>query len=112
MFDARAAEAAERRGGAAPQTLSLRLSGSEAGIDAMLAALRGMADVDGMVELGLDAPQRRDDSSSAGLPDDASAEVRDVRVHVPNSIAYNHVHDRIEILAVHADVVVEWADGG
>lgn len=112
MFDARAGEAAERRGGAASQTLSLRLSGTEAGIDAVLVGLRGMADVDGIVELRLDAPQRRDDSSSAGLPDDASAEVRDVRVRVPNSIAYDHVHDRIEILAVHADVVVEWVDGG
>lgn len=112
MFDARAAEAAERGDGVVPHTLLLRLSGTEAGIDAVLVALRGMADVDGMVEPGLDAPRRRDDSSSAGLPDDASAEVRDVRVHVPDSIAYDQVHNRIEILAAHADVVVEWVEGG
>lgn len=92
-----------------PRTLSLRLGGTEAGIDAVLVPL---CDVDGMVEPGLGAPRWRDASSPAGLPDDASAEVREVRVHVPNSIAYDQVRNRIGILAAHADVVVEWMEGG
>lgn len=90
------------------QTMSIRLCGAEDGIRAVLAAARGMPDVDGVIELGLDAPQLNDDSSSAGLPDDTSSQCQDVQLHVPNSVAYDYVHGRIETLAAHAGVVVEW----
>jgi NADPH-dependent ferric siderophore reductase len=106
-----------------PEHLSLRLTGDETGIGAMLAALRAMPDVESVVELGLDVPGQGDDSGSIGLPgqdDDASslglpseegkAEAQDVQIHISNSIAYDHVHGRIETLAAGAGVVVEWLD--
>lgn len=107
-----------------PETIALRLSGDQTGIGAMLAALRAMPDVDSVLALGLDVPGQSDDSGSVGLPgqgDDSSslglpseegkADVQDVRVHVPNSLAYDHVHGRIETLAAGAGVVVEWLNG-
>ena len=95
-----------------PETISLRLSGDEAGIGAMLAALRGMPDVDNVLELGLDVPGQGDDSSSLGLPsDEGRSEVQDIRLRIPSSVAYDHVHGRIEMLAAGAGVVVEWLDG-
>ena len=106
------------------ETLSLRLSGDQAGIGAMLAVLRAMPDVDGLLELGLDVPGQSDDSGSIGLPgqrDDSSSlglpseegksDVQDVQIHISDSIAYDHVHGRIETLAAGAGVVVEWLDG-
>ncbi|HEX5352839.1 MAG TPA: hypothetical protein VFW60_02045 [Rhodanobacteraceae bacterium] len=72
--------------------------------------MRGMMDVVAVVELGLDAPRQRDDSSSAGLPDDAPSGCQDVQLHVSNSVAYDYVHGRIESLAADAGVVVEWLD--
>src|SRR5690242_19075139 len=113
----------QHRGSAMPEDLSLRLTGDETGIGAVLAALRAMPDVEGVVELGLDVPGQGDDSGSIGLPgqrDDASslglpseegrAEAQDVQIHISNSIAYDHVHGRIETLAAGAGVVVEWLD--
>jgi len=107
-----------------PETISLRLSGDEAGIGAMLAALRGMPDVDNVLELGLDVPGQGDDSGSIGLPgqgddssslglpsDEGRSEVQDIRLRIPSSVAYDHVHGRIERLAAGAGVVVEWLDG-
>ncbi|HLI17064.1 MAG TPA: hypothetical protein VKV22_02190 [Rhodanobacteraceae bacterium] len=92
------------------QQISIRLSGDEARIDAVVSALRGLSDVDGLLELGVVAPQLDEDSSSAGLPDDTPSGFQDIEVHVPNSLAYDHVHGRIETLAAHAGVVVEWLD--
>jgi len=113
----------QHRGAAVPEHLSLRLTGDETGIGAMLVALRAMPDVESVVELGLDVPGQGDDSGSIGLPgqdDDASslglpseegkAEAQDVQIHISNSIAYDHVHGRIETLAAGAGVVVEWLD--
>jgi hypothetical protein len=113
----------QRRGAAMPVDLSLRLTGDETGIGAVISALRAMPDVEGVVELGLDVPGQGDDSGSLGLPgqgDDASslglpseegkAEAQDVQIHISDSIAYDHVHGRIETLAAGAGVVVEWLD--
>ncbi len=106
-----------------PEELSLRLTGDETGIGAVLAALHAMPDVEGVVELGLDVPGQGDDSGSTGLPgqrDDASslglpsekgrAEAQDVQIHISSPTAYDHVHGRIETLAAGAGVVVEWLD--
>ena len=96
---------------AVPQSMSIRLTGAETGLSALMAAIRGLPEVDGIVEMPLDAPLRPDDSSSAGLPDDtASSDYQELRVHVPSSVAYDYVHGRIETLAAHTGVVVEWLD--
>lgn len=92
------------------QTMSVRLSGDESRIRMVLVALRGMTDVDAVVELGPDAPRQRDDSSSAGLPDDLPSGCQDVQLHVSNSVAYDYVHGRLEAVAADAGVVVEWLD--
>ncbi|MGH8124943.1 MAG: hypothetical protein ACREPK_03765 [Rhodanobacteraceae bacterium] len=76
----------------------------------VLVAVRGMTDVDAVVELGLDAPRQRDDSSSAGLPEDSPSGYQDVQLHVSNSVAYDYVHGRLEAVAADAGVVVEWLD--
>ena len=96
---------------AVPQSMSIRLTGAETGVSALMAAIRGLPEVDGIVEQSLDAPARPDDSSSAGLSDDtASTESQELRVHVPSSVAYDYVHGRIETLAASTGVVVEWLD--
>lgn len=95
---------------AVPQSMSIRLTGADTGVSALMAAIRGLQEVDGIVELSLDAPRRPDDSSSAGLPDDTTSEYQEMRVHVPSSVAYDYVHGRIETLAAHTGVVVEWLD--
>jgi len=95
---------------AVPQTMSIRLTGADTGVSALTAAIRGLEEVDGIVELSLDAPRRPDDSSSAGLPDDTDSEYQELRVHVPSSVAYDYVHGRIETLAANTGVVVEWLD--
>jgi NADPH-dependent ferric siderophore reductase len=101
----------QRRGAAMPEELSLRLTGDETGIGAVISALRAMPDVEGVVELGLDVPGQGDDASSLGLPsEEGKAEAQDVQIHISNSIAYDHVHGRIETLAAGAGVVVEWLD--
>jgi hypothetical protein len=124
MTDAQLTSASPQyRGAAMPEDLSLRLTGNETGIGAVLAALRAMPDVERVVELGLDVPGQSDDSGSIGLPgqgDDASslglpseegkAEAQVVQIHISNSTAYDHVHGRIETLAAGAGVVVEWLD--
>lgn len=92
------------------QQISIRLSGDEARIDTVVSALRGLSDVDGLLELGVVAPQQAEDSSSAGLPDDMPSGFQDIELRVPNSFAYDHVHGRIETLAARAGVVVEWLD--
>lgn len=93
-----------------PQSMSIRLSGADTGVSALMAAIRGLQEVDGIVELSLDAPHRPDDSSSAGLSHDTASDYQEMRVHVPSSVAYDYVHGRIEILAAHTGVVVEWLD--
>lgn len=93
---------------AVPQSMSIRLTGADTGVSALVAAIRGLQEVDGIVELSLDAPPRSDDSSSAGLPDDTASEFQEMRVHVPSSVAYDYVHGRIETLAATTGVVVEW----
>lgn len=95
---------------AVPQSMTIRLTGADTGISALAAAIRGLPEVDGVVEMALDAPARPDDSSSAGLPDDTASNFSEIRVHVPSSVAYDYVHGRIETLAAHAGVVVEWLD--
>ena len=95
---------------AVPQSMSIRLTGAETGLSALTAAIRGLPEVDGIVEMSLDAPLRPDDSSSAGLPDDTASDYQELRVHVPSSVAYDYVHGRIETLAAHTGVVVEWLD--
>jgi hypothetical protein len=91
-----------------PESMSIRMSGTEIGIRAVLAALRGMPDVERMIELDVDAPLQSDDSSSAGLQDDTPSYFHEIELHVPNSVAYDHVHGRVETLASGAGVVVEW----
>ncbi|HEV7122674.1 MAG TPA: hypothetical protein VGN24_04515 [Rhodanobacter sp.] len=93
-----------------PQSMSIRLTGADTGVSALMAAIRGLQEVDGIVEMSLDAPRRPDDSSSAGLPDDTPSEYQEMRVHVPSSVAYDYVHGRIERLAATTGVVVEWLD--
>lgn len=93
-----------------PQSMSIRLTGADTGVSALMAAIRGLQEVDGIVEMSLGAPRRPDDSSSAGLPDDTASEYQEMRVHVPSSVAYDYVHGRIERLAATTGVVVEWLD--
>lgn len=93
-----------------PQSMSIRLTGADTGVSALMAAIRSLQEVDGIVEMSLDAPRRPDDSSSAGLPGDTASEYQEMRVHVPSSLAYDYVHGRIERLAATTGVVFEWLD--
>lgn len=79
----------------------------------MVEALRGMPEVESVIELSMDAPLRSDDSSSAGLPDDTESYSQDLEVDFAdeaNDDAADDVQGRIETLASGAGVVVEWLD--
>lgn len=95
---------------AVPQSMSIRITGADTGVSALMAAIRGLQAVDDVVEVSLDAPRRRGDSSSAGMVDDTTSECREMRVHVPSSVAYDYVRGRIEMLAARNGVIVEWLD--
>lgn len=93
--------------------MSIRLTGSETDVDTMVDALRGMPEVESVVELSMDAPQRPDDSSSAGLPDDTESYSQDLEVDFADDTsndAADDVQGRIETLASDAGLVVEWLD--
>ncbi len=93
-----------------PDSMTMRFTGGTERVEALVQAIRGLADVDGVMEMDLDLPPAEDDSSSAGLPDDEASPHRDVRLNVASSVAYDYVHGRLEILAARAGVVLEWLD--
>lgn len=97
------------------ETISIRLNGSTNRVEALLAKLRGLPEVDAVIELDLDLPPA--DSPPTARGSDALARVgvarhRDVRVGVEGERGYAHVRGLLEVLAARSDIVLEWLDEG
>lgn len=88
-----------------PHEMSIRLSGEEIEIRALVTAIRGMPDVHGMSEHQAVAAAHRVRGGAALSP-----EALDLRLHVADSLARDHVRGRIGTLASGAGVGLEWLD--
>lgn len=89
-----------------PHEMSMRLSGGEVDIRALVTAIRGMPDVHGMSERQAVAAAEHAGFGAATL----SPESLDLRLHVADSLARDHVRGRIGTLASGAGVGIEWLD--
>lgn len=99
------------------RTLRFRLTGTRDAVDAMLATLREIEDVDRVEEVA-DQMHQRDDSSSLGLPDDSGyvggttngTDFHDIEAHATNAAAGEALRGRAEIAARELGVAVEFVD--
>lgn len=89
-----------------PHEMSMRLSGGEPDIHALVSAIRGMPDVHGMSERPAVAAVRHAHFGATAM----SLESLDLRLHVADYLARNHVRGRIGTLASGAGVALEWLD--
>lgn len=89
--------------------LRLRITGHEndaRAIANLLSSLDGVEHVEEVADL---MPHMDDaDSSSAGLPDDASPGTHELEVEAPNAATAAKVREAVETLAFELDVLVEF----
>lgn len=91
--------------------IRLRATGTRTGFDALVAALHGVDGVERVEELADLMPHMDDeDSSSAGLPDDAAEGFHQFEVHAPNALAVERVRSVVEALARERGVAIEYDD--
>lgn len=96
-----------------PETISMRLNGSADRLETLLATLRGLPEVDAVVELDLDLPGTGLDDPDPDSDAEALAGVphhRDVQLDVEGDREYEHVCGLLEVLAAQSDIVLEWLD--
>jgi len=86
-----------------------RLSGDTNQVDAIIAAVHEIDQVDRVEEVA-DQMHQRDDTSSLGLPDDDGTDFHDIEVHTTSSSAAERVRDRIEVTARDVNAAVEFVD--
>jgi hypothetical protein len=88
--------------------LRLQVTGSDDVADELINQLAAISGVDHVEEVGDLMPHGdNDDSSSAGLPDDASPGFHQIEVHVPNELAQERVREVVEALARERGAVIE-----
>ena len=88
--------------------LRLQITGSDDVADELINQLAAIAGVDHVEEVGDLMPHGDDDdSSSAGLPDDASPGFHQIEVRVPNLLAQERVREVVEALARERGAVIE-----
>lgn len=91
--------------------LRFRLTGPEAGLQAMLAAIEGIDRVDRVEEVGDLMGGMRDDSSSAELVDDiARSSGHAIEVHAASASAVGEVQATVERAARELGVAVEFVE--
>ncbi|HEU0276315.1 MAG TPA: hypothetical protein VFQ95_00630 [Rhodanobacteraceae bacterium] len=96
-----------------PETISMRLNGSADRLETLVTTLRGLPEVDAVVELDLDLPGADLDDQDLDFDVEATAGVprhRDVQLDVEGEREYAHVCGLLEVLAAESDVVLEWLD--
>lgn len=91
--------------------LRLQITGSDAVADELIGLLGAIPGVDHVEEVGDLMPHMDDeDSSSAGLPDDAAEGFHQIEVHAPNPLAVERVRSVVEALARERGVAIEYDD--
>lgn len=88
--------------------LRLQITGNDDVAGELINQLAAIAGVDHVEEVGDLMPHGDDDdSSSAGLPDDASPGFHQIEVRVPNELAQERVRAVVEALARERGAVIE-----
>lgn len=87
-------------------TLRFRMSGTDEQVNTMITLLHGMDEVDRVEEVADEMHEMRDDSSSAGLPDDAGPDFHDMEAHT-RSKDTDHLRAVVEKTAVDINAAVE-----
>jgi hypothetical protein len=91
--------------------LRLQLTGNDDVAGELIGLLSAIPGVDHVEEIGDLMPHMDDeDSSSAGLPDDASEGFHQFEVHAPNALAVERVRSVVEALARERGVAIEYDD--
>ncbi len=93
------------------QTVRMRIIGSDTDTQSMISILHGVDGVQRIEEMQDLLPHMDDeDSSSAGLHDQAGAGVHEVEIIAPSAESVRRVHDVAEIVAREYDGVVEFPE--
>jgi hypothetical protein len=91
--------------------IRLQLTGNDDVATELINLLTAIEGVEHVEEIGDLMPHMDDeDSSSAGLPDDASQGFHHIEVRVPNALATERVRNVAEALARDRDVAIEYDD--
>lgn len=89
----------------------LRLTGNDHAATELTHALEAVEGVERIEEIGDLMPHMDDeDSSSAGLPDDASPGLHDIEIEAPNEEAVRRIHAVVERVAERTESVIEIVD--
>jgi len=90
--------------------LRFRVTGSRDAVDAIVARLNSIDNLERVEEVDDEIADMRDDSSSSQLPDDIGAPMRRILVETPHASTNEHVHDVLELAARDLDVAVEFVE--
>lgn len=89
--------------------LRLQITGSDDVADELINQLAAIAGVDHVEEIGDLMPHGDgDDSSSAGLPDDASPGFHQIEVHAPTLQAQERIREVVEAVARERGAIIEF----
>lgn len=89
----------------------LRVTGNEYAVTDLVHALEAIEAIERIEEVGDLMPHMDDeDSSSAGLPDDASPGLHDIEIEAPNDEAVRRIHAVVERVAEQTESVIEIVD--
>lgn len=97
-------------GDADARVIHVRLNGPDDRIGEVLAGLEELPGVENIVQLVMDAPVQRDDSSSAESTDDNPSSFQEVELELVDAQACDDARRIIEGRAARAGVVLEWLD--
>ena len=92
-------------------TVRLRVTGNEYAVTELMNALESVEGVERIEEVADLMPHMDDDdSSSAGLTDDASPGLHDIEMEAPNDEAVRRIHRVVELMAEQTESVIEIVD--
>jgi hypothetical protein len=92
-------------------TVRVRYTATDEAFSAMLHAFESIEGIEHIEEVADLVPHMDDeDSSSAGLHDQAGADVHEVEVIAPNEEGVRRIHDVAELVARGYDGIVEFPD--
>ncbi len=92
-------------------TVRLRVTGNDDSASQLMHALEAIEGIERVEEIADLMPHMDDeDSSSAGLPDDASPGLHDIEIEAPNEEGVRRVHAVVERMAEQTGSVIEILD--
>jgi len=92
------------------RTVRFRLTGDTVGVQATLASVHALDQVDRVEEVADQGVHARDDSSSAGLDEDMGGDFHDNEVHAQSHEAATRVRECVEMAARDNAVALEFVE--